>query len=248
MFASTSGRSIAGFRIEPRSPPVQVTTWTSTPSATYLAVLAAPLLDSSSGWAWTCIRRSMGSILGWWGECLCARSVRAVRHALPGPPPAGRHGCRRARRGGPGLARVGGDVPRPAAGHRAADGLRRRRPARRGRRTTPSYAGTRAVAASCLLRASADDHSTVGRADRAGAARRRRRWSRCSSTVRTERRATTVDLVGCTSAGQRQARAEPGPAANWGGRPRVGRLVHLPETTGGACAPTGPRPSTGASP
>src|ERR687889_1822660 len=70
MLASTSGRSRFGLRIEPRSPPVQVTTWTSTPSATYLAVVAAPLLDSSSGWACTCISRSpdvagdMGTILG----------------------------------------------------------------------------------------------------------------------------------------------------------------------------------------
>ena len=55
---ATSGRSIAGLRIEPRSPPVQVATTTSTPSATYLAVVAAPLLDSSSGWACTCISRS----------------------------------------------------------------------------------------------------------------------------------------------------------------------------------------------
>src|SRR4051812_29641582 len=57
MLAAMSGRSILGFRIEPRSPPVQVATWTSTPCATYIAVLAAPLLDSSSGWAWTCMRR-----------------------------------------------------------------------------------------------------------------------------------------------------------------------------------------------
>ncbi|MGY3680149.1 hypothetical protein ACVWXU_003772 [Streptomyces sp. TE33382] len=40
-----------GLRMEPRSPPVQVTTSTSTPSDTYLAIVAAPLLDSSSGWA-----------------------------------------------------------------------------------------------------------------------------------------------------------------------------------------------------
>ena len=57
MFSRMSGRSILGLRIEPRSPPVQVATWTSTPSATYLAVDAAPLLDSSSGWACTCMRR-----------------------------------------------------------------------------------------------------------------------------------------------------------------------------------------------
>ena len=43
MFASTSGRSILGFRIEPRSPPVQVTTCTSTPSDTYLAVRRSTL-------------------------------------------------------------------------------------------------------------------------------------------------------------------------------------------------------------
>src|SRR4051794_5886717 len=47
----------AGLRMLPRSPPVQVTTWTSTPSATYRAIVAAPLLDSSSGCAWTAIRR-----------------------------------------------------------------------------------------------------------------------------------------------------------------------------------------------
>ena len=34
MFASTSGRSIAGLRMLPASPPVQVTTMTSWPSAT----------------------------------------------------------------------------------------------------------------------------------------------------------------------------------------------------------------------
>ena len=58
MLASTSGRSMAGLRIEPRSPPVHVATTTSTPSATYLAVVAAPLLDSSSGCACTCSSRS----------------------------------------------------------------------------------------------------------------------------------------------------------------------------------------------
>ena len=47
-----------GLRMEPRSPPVQVTTSTSTPSDTYFAMVAAPLLDSSSGWAWTAISRS----------------------------------------------------------------------------------------------------------------------------------------------------------------------------------------------
>src|SRR5262249_24563518 len=56
--ALTSGRSIALFRMSPRSPPVSVHTRTSTPSRTYLAIVAAPLLDSSSGWACTAISRS----------------------------------------------------------------------------------------------------------------------------------------------------------------------------------------------
>src|SRR5690625_3840247 len=50
--------SSLGLRIEPRSPPVQVTTRTRCPSATYLAIVAAPLLDSSSGCACTAMRRS----------------------------------------------------------------------------------------------------------------------------------------------------------------------------------------------
>src|SRR5690606_10112414 len=45
-------------RMSPRSPPVQETTITCTPSATYFAIVAAPLLDSSSGWAWTAMSRS----------------------------------------------------------------------------------------------------------------------------------------------------------------------------------------------
>src|ERR1700716_3941413 len=62
MFASTSGLSIAGFSPLPASPPVQVTTMTSCPSATYLAIVAAPLLDSSSGWACTAIKRSFSAM------------------------------------------------------------------------------------------------------------------------------------------------------------------------------------------
>src|SRR3712207_3198660 len=56
--SQTSGRSSAGLSTEPRSPPVQVATMTRAPSATYLAMVAAPLLDSSSGWACTASRRS----------------------------------------------------------------------------------------------------------------------------------------------------------------------------------------------
>src|SRR5688500_4271903 len=57
------GWSKLGLSTSPRSPPVHVATWTSTPSATYLAVDAAPLLDSSSGWACTCMSRSCSATL-----------------------------------------------------------------------------------------------------------------------------------------------------------------------------------------
>jgi hypothetical protein len=63
MSASTSGRSIFGLSTLPRSPPVHVATSTSTPSATYFAIVAAPLLDSSSGWACTAIRRSWVTLI-----------------------------------------------------------------------------------------------------------------------------------------------------------------------------------------
>ncbi len=57
-----------------------------------------------------------------------------------------------------------------------------------------------AVAASCLLQAVAADHSVVGELTvpvRSGPAH-----ARLTATVRTERRATTVDLLGCTSPDQ----------------------------------------------
>src|SRR5690606_38915859 len=47
-----------GLRMSPRSPPVHVTTRTRWPSATYRAIVAAPLLDSSSGCACTAMRRN----------------------------------------------------------------------------------------------------------------------------------------------------------------------------------------------
>ncbi|VXC60182.1 hypothetical protein ARTHRO9AX_80386 [Arthrobacter sp. 9AX] len=50
--------STAGFWMSPRDPSVQVATMTSTPEAAYFAMVAAPLLDSSSGWAWTASSRS----------------------------------------------------------------------------------------------------------------------------------------------------------------------------------------------
>src|SRR3954467_12228844 len=44
--------------MSPRDPSVQAATRTSTPAAAYMAIVAAPLLDSSSGWAWTASSRS----------------------------------------------------------------------------------------------------------------------------------------------------------------------------------------------
>ena len=61
------------------------------------------------------------------------------------------------------------------------------------------------VAASCLLRAQAADHSVVGELSvdvPAGGEERRT----LRATVRTEREATTVDVVGCTSEGQTRRR------------------------------------------
>jgi len=60
------------------------------------------------------------------------------------------------------------------------------------------------VSASCLLRAYAADHNVVGElsvaVDSGPTAASMR------STIRTERRATSVELVGCTAAGQAQQR------------------------------------------
>jgi uncharacterized protein DUF4307 len=60
------------------------------------------------------------------------------------------------------------------------------------------------VPASCLLRAYADDHSVVGEVTVPVTGAQTNRS--VSASVRTERRATTVDLVGCTAPGQKQAR------------------------------------------
>ena len=263
MFSRMSGRSIFGLRIEPRSPPVQVATWTSTPSATYLAVEAAPLLDSSSGWACTCISRSpargccgMGAILGVTLERVTRRtSGRPVRRPRPLAPPGGRRWRPSRWR----LAFLGWlawvDV----------------RPARRRRWSSElvsfeSTASTRSTAArrrqpededvraTCLLRAFAEDHSVVGEltftpaygADRAARARP------CAPSAGRPR----VELVGCTAAASSSAAADRrrgsrriGPAPT----PSLVELVYLPlDTTGGRIArpmpprPESPRPSTGA--
>ena len=60
------------------------------------------------------------------------------------------------------------------------------------------------VEASCLLRAFADDHSVVG--ERTVPVTGSPSTSTLSVAVRTERQATTVDLVGCTAPGQDRAR------------------------------------------
>jgi hypothetical protein len=63
---------------------------------------------------------------------------------------------------------------------------------------------TAAVRASCLLRAYADDHTVVGElVVPVGTGTTTRTLA---STMRTERRATTVDLVGCTAPGQHDPR------------------------------------------
>ena len=61
------------------------------------------------------------------------------------------------------------------------------------------------VSASCLLRAYASDHSIVGELA-VPVASGRPSTSSVRSSMRTERRATSVELVGCTAAGQRQPR------------------------------------------
>jgi len=62
----------------------------------------------------------------------------------------------------------------------------------------------RDVRASCLLRAFAADHAVVGELTVPVVSGPRD--SRIESTVRTERRATSVDLVGCTAKGQSSPR------------------------------------------
>ena len=251
MFSSTSGRSILGFRIEPRSPPVQVTTWTSTPSATYFAVLAAPLLDSSSGWAWTCIRRSMGPIiLGWGGERPCSPICPSAtaRPAAPARP------CRGAGRvlAAAALAWLAWVVlfhGRPEV-HSPMVVPRRRR-ARRGRRASrgPPRAGRRAY---CLLRASADDHSIVGRARPSlspGVPRRPALIHGAHRAAGHHRRP-----VGCSAAGQT---APADPACELGPAPRLVDSVtcltgprrtpvraHRPPTSTGAHRDPGQRDQT----
>ena len=131
MLARMSGRSMAGLRIEPRSPPVQVATITSTPSATYLAVVAAPLLDSSSGWAWTCSSRKRSPA----ASNRSGGSFIAAHVAIDGSPTtrcqrAGRLPDARARRSDNG--RHACDPERPAlAGERRRRATGRRYPAPR---------------------------------------------------------------------------------------------------------------------
>jgi uncharacterized protein DUF4307 len=57
------------------------------------------------------------------------------------------------------------------------------------------------VDASCMLRAYAEDHAVVGELSFTPTAS-----GRTEQTVRTERRATSVELVGCTAPGQNRPR------------------------------------------
>jgi hypothetical protein len=57
------------------------------------------------------------------------------------------------------------------------------------------------VEATCLLRAFAEDHTVVGELSFAPTGS-----GRTEQTVRTERRATSVQLVGCTAPGQNRSR------------------------------------------
>ena len=66
-------------RMSPRSPPVHETTITSSPSATYFAIVAAPLLDSSSGCACTAINRMP------WATWLPVRLVSSAGCVGPAP-------------------------------------------------------------------------------------------------------------------------------------------------------------------
>jgi glucose dehydrogenase len=61
------------------------------------------------------------------------------------------------------------------------------------------------VPASCLLQAYASDHSVVGELT-VPVGRDRPGTSTVHASMRTERRATSVDLVGCTAAGQDRPR------------------------------------------
>jgi hypothetical protein len=57
------------------------------------------------------------------------------------------------------------------------------------------------VVATCLLRAFAEDHTVVGELSFTPSGS-----GRTEQTVRTERRATSVELVGCTAPGQNRPR------------------------------------------
>jgi hypothetical protein len=61
------------------------------------------------------------------------------------------------------------------------------------------------VPATCVLQAFAADHAVVGEVS-VPVGRDRPATSTVSATLRTERQATSVDLVGCTAPGQKQPR------------------------------------------
>src|SRR5215475_4838854 len=92
--ARISGRSIALLSMSPRSPPVRVQTMTSAPERTYRAIVAAPLLDSSSGCACTAISRNRAGRCwrfvapgssGMTGERPLCQRGRVLSHATRAP-------------------------------------------------------------------------------------------------------------------------------------------------------------------
>src|SRR4051812_48186564 len=212
MLASTSGRSRFGLRIEPRSPPVQVTTWTSTPSATYRAVAAAPLLDSSSGCACTCISRSpapgRAPPAGCWDMATrVGGSIDGVDHTLIeryAAPPAWRRWVTIA------VVLV---VALVALGWLAWAAFERSNPAVEsqliGFDVVDEHAliarvdvrlSSGATGATCTVQAIATDHSIVGELHFAPSS------GTNEVTVRTERKATAAQVPGCTADGQDRPR------------------------------------------
>ena len=162
MLASTSGRSIFGLRIEPRSPPVQVATWTSTPSATYFAVRRGALARlvvgvgvhvhqpepgavERHGRESTALGEPRMATMSDRGDRTARRSTRAAT-ARRRRGAAGAAGHRRARVvvavAFLGLAGLDGAVPRRPRGDLRAGRLRRRRRPHARPRGSPSASTT----------------------------------------------------------------------------------------------------------
>ena len=86
MRSRTSGRSMAGLRMSPSSPPVQHTSVVWTPCEAYSETVPAPFDDSSSGWAWTVSSERREPIPATYRRAL---RLRLARMSIP-PEPARR--------------------------------------------------------------------------------------------------------------------------------------------------------------